>query len=127
MLRTASAWPAGSAIPIRFTNRTGRQRSYNAHFEGVLNWVKRRYSETGSQAIKEELEQYMSSTPCAACRGLRLKPESLAVTVGDLNISQATAFSIEKAIGWIQSLDLTEREEAIANRVLKEIGTRLAS
>jgi excinuclease ABC subunit A len=112
-------------IPIRFTNRTGRTRSYNAHYEGILNWVKRRYSETGSAGIKEELEQYMSSTPCAACRGYRLKPESLAITIGERNISQVTAFSIEDALRWQESLDLTEREETIARRILKEIGTRL--
>src|SRR5207248_1210770 len=116
---------SSTPIPISFTNRTGRRRSYNAHYEGVLNWLKRRYGETGSQSIKEELEQYMASTPCEACRGMRLKPESLAVLIGDRNISEVTAHSIETALGWIQTLDLTEREETIARRILKEIGTRL--
>jgi excinuclease ABC subunit A len=111
-------------IPITYT-RNGRQRSYNAHYEGVLNWLKRRYGETGSQSIKEELEQYMASTPCEACRGLRLKPESLAVTIGGRNISQVTAYSIEGAIRWQEALDLTEREQTIAHQILKEIGTRL--
>jgi excinuclease ABC subunit A len=116
----------GSSRPIPITYvRNGRQRSYNAHYQGVLNWLKRRYSETGSAGIKEELEQYMAATPCEACRGQRLKPESLAVTVGDLNISQVTAFSIERALGWLQELTLSERDQTIAHRVLKEIGTRL--
>src|SRR5262249_31018890 len=88
-------------IPLNYTNRFGRKRSYQAHFEGVLHWLKRRYGETSSQMIKEELEQYMASRPCDACKGMRLKPESLAVTVGELNISQLTAFSIERAAGWL--------------------------
>jgi excinuclease ABC subunit A len=111
-------------IPIHFA-RNGRERSYNAHFEGVLNWLKRRYGETGSQGIKEELEQYMSTTPCAACKGQRLKPESLAVTIGERNISVVTSFSIEEAIGWLKGLELTEREQTIARQILKEIGARL--
>jgi excinuclease ABC subunit A len=112
-------------VPLNYTNRFGRKRSYQAHFEGVLHWLKRRYSETSSQMIKEELEQYMASRPCEACRGMRLKPESLAVTIGELNVSQVTAFSIERAAAWMDMLELTPRETQIGERILKEIRTRL--
>ena len=73
--------------------------------------MKRRYSETGSQGIKEELEQYMSSTPCAACHGYRLKPESLAVTDRRAEHLQVTAYSIEERLRWQETLELTEREQ----------------
>jgi excinuclease ABC subunit A len=116
---------ADRPIPITYVNRHGRRRSYDAHFEGVIHWLKRRYAETGSQGIKEDLERYMSSKPCAVCKGFRLKKESLAVTVGELNISQVTSKSIEQAQKFLGSLLLTEREAAIALRILKEIRTRL--
>jgi excinuclease ABC subunit A len=116
---------ADRPIPITYVNRDGRRRSYDARFEGVMHWLKRRYAETGSQGIKEDLEQYMSSRPCAGCGGHRLKKESLAVKVGGLNISQVTALSIDDADRFLSDLELTERERVIASRVLKEIRTRL--
>src|SRR5262249_3374165 len=101
---------ASKPIPITYVNRQGRKRSYDAHFEGVIPWLKRRYNETGSQGIKDDLEQYMTSRPCATCKGFRLKKESLAVTVADLNISQVTAFSIGRADRFFSELTITERE-----------------
>jgi excinuclease ABC subunit A len=116
---------AKQPVPLNYTNRFGRTRSYQAHFEGVLHWLKRRFAETSSQMIKDELEQYMASRPCEACRGMRLKPESLAVTVGELNISRLTSYSIERALGWVESVELTPRERKIGEQILKEIRTRL--
>jgi excinuclease ABC subunit A len=112
-------------IPITYVNRDGRRRSYDARFEGVMHWLKRRYSETGSQGIKEDLEQYQSSRPCPTCGGQRLKKESLAVKVSGWNISQVTALSIDGADRFLAGLELTERERVIASRILKEIRTRL--
>jgi excinuclease ABC subunit A len=116
---------ASKPIPITYVNRQGRRRSYDAHFEGVIPWLKRRYGETSSQGIKDDLERYMTSRPCATCKGFRLKKESLAVTVNNLNISQVTAFSIGQSDRFFSELVLTEREQAIAHQILKEIRTRL--
>jgi excinuclease ABC subunit A len=112
-------------VPVTYTNHHGRKRSYQAQFEGVIGMLQRRHTETGSQMIREDLERYMSTRPCPACAGGRLKPESLAVTLGGLHISAVTAHSVGKAIVFLDSLTLTDREEAIARRILKEIRTRL--
>jgi excinuclease ABC subunit A len=112
-------------IPVTYTNHHGRRRSYNAQFEGVIGMLQRRHSETGSQNVKEDLERYMSTKPCEACKGARLKPESLAVTVGDLNISQFTRFSIATALAFVDGLELSERERTIGRQIFKEIRTRL--
>jgi excinuclease ABC subunit A len=112
-------------IPVTYTNHHGRRRSYHAQFEGVLGMLRRRHAETGSQLVRDDLERYMSTRPCAACRGARLKPESLAVTIGGRSISQVTALSIGAARAFLESLSLTSREESIARRILKEISTRL--
>jgi len=113
------------AIPVTYTNHHGRMRSYSAQFEGVIGMLQRRHTETGSQLVKEDLERYMSTRPCEACKGARLKPESLAVTVGDQNISQVTALSIGKALRFLNGLELTSREQTIGRQILKEIQTRL--
>ncbi len=112
-------------IPVTYTNPHGRRRSYNAQFEGVIGMLQRRYTETSSQMMKEDLERYQSTHPCGACKGARLKPESLSVTIGDRHISHITALSIQKALQWIGSLELSEREQVIGRQILKEIGTRL--
>ncbi|MBI3947885.1 MAG: excinuclease ABC subunit A, partial [Armatimonadetes bacterium] len=112
-------------IPVVYTNRWGRTRHYETRFEGVISILQRRLRETASDYIKQELEKYQSTRPCPECRGSRLKPESLAVTVGGRNIAAATALSVAQALAFFQDLDLTEREHQIADRVLKEIRTRL--
>jgi excinuclease ABC subunit A len=112
-------------IPVTYTNHHGRVRSYSAQFEGVIGMLQRRHTETGSQLVKEDLERYMSTRPCEACKGARLKPESLAVTVGERNISQVTALSIGKALRFLDGLQLTAREQTIGRQILKEIQTRL--
>jgi excinuclease ABC subunit A len=112
-------------VPVTYTNHHGRVRSYSAQFEGIIGMLQRRHTETGSQMIKEDLERYMSTRPCEACGGARLKPESLAVTVGERNISQVTALSIEKALAFLDSLELSDREQTIGRQIFKEIHTRL--
>ena len=113
------------SVTVRFRNRYGRTRSFSAHFAGVVNILDRRYKETSSQMVKEEVSKYMTAMPCEACGGMRLKPESLAVTINDLNISEVSRFSVSDALDWFDKLALTEREQAIAHQVVKEIKTRL--
>src|SRR5262249_44725735 len=92
---------SSSPLPINYTNRYGRKRSYNAHFEGILEMLRRRYRETSSQNTKEDLERYMATRPCPACKGARLKPEMLAVTVGEIHISDFTRQSIAGALRFL--------------------------
>jgi excinuclease ABC subunit A len=112
-------------IRFGYKNQYGHSRWYEAPFEGVIANLQRRYQETQSDFLKAELERYMSDKPCPACKGRRLKPESLAVTVADNNIAEVCALSISNAIGFFDHLELTEREQLIARGVLKEIRERL--
>ncbi len=98
---------------------------YMAHFEGVVTNMERRYAQTTSDWAKRELEQYMREVPCPSCHGHRLKPESLAVTVGGLNIVQLTDLSVTESLAFFENLQLSKRETLIAGRVLKEIKERL--
>ncbi|HET9781831.1 MAG TPA: excinuclease ABC subunit UvrA, partial [Candidatus Dormibacteraeota bacterium] len=112
-------------IRFGYKNQYGHSRWYEAPFEGVIANLQRRYEETQSEYLKAELERYMSDKPCPACKGRRLKPESLAVTVADRNISEVTELSVSAAIAFVDKLDLTEREQLIARGILKEIRERL--
>ena len=112
-------------IRFGYKNQYGHSRWYEAPFEGVIANLQRRYEETQSDFLKAELERYMSDKPCPACRGRRLKPESLAVTVANHNIAEVCALSISNAISFFDQLDLNEREQLIARGVLKEIRERL--
>ncbi len=112
-------------IRFGYKNQYGHSRWYEAAFEGVIANLQRRYQETQSDFLKAELERYMSDKPCPACKGRRLKPESLAVTVAGNNIAEVCALSVSAAISFFHSLDLTEREQLIARGVLKEIRERL--
>ena len=112
-------------IRVHTTNRHGRETSYNASFEGALPYVRRRFAEAESDNSRERFAGYMRETPCDACRGARLKPSSLAVTVGGRNIAQVAAMSIGETHTFMRELVLTEREAAIAERVVKEINERL--
>ncbi len=98
---------------------------YMAYFEGVIPNLQRRYDQTSSEWMKRELEQYMREVPCPDCKGDRLKPETLSVTVGGLNIVSLTNLSVSDALEFIENLELTKREQLIAGRVLKEIKERL--
>jgi len=112
-------------MKFRYENRYGRVRNWTRTFEGVLSNLERRYRESSSDAARRDLEQYMTALPCAQCEGKRLRPESLAVTVGGLSISQLCAFSVRDAHRFIEELNLTERERLIARQVIKEILARL--
>ncbi|MCQ2404656.1 MAG: excinuclease ABC subunit UvrA [Clostridia bacterium] len=98
---------------------------YMAPFEGIVNNLERRYKETKSDWMREELESYMQQMPCPDCHGDRLKPESLAVTVGGLNIMEFTRLSVTEALDFLDNLKLTEREHAIGDGILKEVRERL--
>ena len=114
-------------IYIRYRNRYGRMRSYYTTFEGVMPNLERRHDETDSDHARSRIEQYMREVPCRTCKGARLRPESLAVTVGDLNIAQLTSLSVVKTVEFLDHLEaeLSERERMIAERLLKEIRARL--
>ena len=114
----------GEKIKLRRESEYG-SGTYSAPFEGIINNLERRFRETSSSWIKEEIETYMSAVPCDACHGQRLSPESLAVTVGGINISAFCDKSVTEALEFIQSLELTQREQLIAAPILKEIKSRL--
>ncbi|TMK19467.1 MAG: excinuclease ABC subunit UvrA [Actinobacteria bacterium] len=113
------------SIYVKYKNRYGRQRAYWTTFEGILPNIERRYRETESDAAREKLEQFMREIPCRACRGQRLRPETLAVTIGDRNIADVTDLSIRDALAFTGDMGLSEREEMIAARLVKEIRARL--
>ncbi|MHB1599367.1 MAG: excinuclease ABC subunit UvrA [Acidimicrobiales bacterium] len=112
-------------VHIRYRNRYGTTRSYDTTFEGAVPWLERRHSEAGSDFQREQVEGYMREVPCAACDGTRLKPESLAVTVDGRNIAELSAEPIGRAAEMLAALSLSERDELIAERILKEIRARL--
>ena len=112
-------------IKVSHTNRHGRTTTYNASFEGALPYVRRRFTEAESDNSRERFAGYMREVPCEACHGARLKPTSLAVTINDLNIAEVAGLSIAKAQEFMRGLTLSEREAAIAQRVVKEINERL--
>jgi excinuclease ABC subunit A len=117
---------AGSRrVHIRYRNRYGTQRSYDTTYEGVVPWLQRRHSDAESDFQREQVEGYMREVPCPACGGARLKPESLAVTIGGRNIAELSMLSIRTSHELLGTLELTSREEMIAARVLKEIRSRL--
>ena len=105
--------------------RHGGSGTYEHSFEGVIPNLQRRYKESWSQAMKEEIEECMSPIPCAACKGDRLKKEVLAVTVGGVNIADATKRSVAESLDYLDRLELSERDHMIADRILKEIRERL--
>jgi excinuclease ABC subunit A len=110
---------------VTYKNRFGRRRTYTVRFPGMLTSLERRYETTDSENTRERVEELMAMQPCPACRGARLRPESLAVTVGGLNIAEFTGFSARAALEWVGKLELTETERAIAHLVLREVAERL--
>ena len=117
--------PKDETVRIRYVSHSGYSRSYDAGFEGVVNNLERRYRETESDWVKQEIERLMMQKPCPACNGGRLKPEYLAVTVDGMNIMDLCRHSVVAALGRIERLQLSERETLIARQVLKEIRERL--
>ncbi len=110
---------------ITYRNRFGRRRTYTVRFDGMLHSLQRRYENTDSENTRERVETLMALQPCSACDGARLRPESLAVTVGGLNIYEYTQLSARAAFEWIDALELTETERTIARLVVREIAERL--
>ncbi len=115
----------GERVYVQYRNRMGRRRSYMLNFEGIVPSLQRRYRETDSSQQRERIEEYMSFRPCPACAGARLKPEVLAVTVGSLNIHEFTKMSVTRSLEFLDELDLTEVEQLIGARIVKEIRERL--
>ena len=114
----------GETLELHYDQPRGKGVLKQA-FEGICNNIERRYKETQSDASRKELEELMSECPCPDCQGRRLRKESLAVTVGEKNIYEFTTLSVEDALAWMDGLTLTEQQMLIADRILKEIRSRL--
>ena len=116
---------AEDQVHVRYRNKYGRERSYYAGFEGVVQWIERRHSDTESEWSRDKYEGYMRDVPCPACGGARLKPEVLAVTLGGRSIAEVCGLSVGECAEFLGSLLLNDRQRMIAERVLKEINARL--
>ena len=112
-------------VKVKFRNRWGRERSYTTGFEGALTYIQRKKEETESQLVVDRMDSYMREVPCSACQGARLRPEVLAVTIGDLSIAQLSDLSIRDAKDFLDGVTLEERSSAIAAPILTEIQARL--
>ena len=110
---------------ITYKNRYGRRRTYRARFEGIGAGLERRYANTDSENARERIESLMALQPCPACGGARLRPESLSIRVGGLSIHEFTVLSARAALKWIDELELTETEQAIAKLIVREVSERL--
>lgn len=120
----------GKEIPIKYKSARGHEFTFARDFEGVVGNLERRYRETNSEYIREHITEFMSDKPCPTCKGKRLRPEALAVTVGAANIIEVTAWPILRTLDWVNDLTgkasvLTRRQQAVAERVIKEIKSRL--
>ena len=120
----------GKEIPIKYKSAKGHEFTFARDFEGVVGNLERRYRETNSEYIRERISEYMSDKPCPTCKGQRLRPEAIAVTVGGVNIIEVTGWPIVRTLNWISEINgkkspLTKRQKAIAERVIKEIKSRL--
>ena len=115
----------GDKLYVQYRNRMGRRRSYTMAFEGIVASLERRYKETDSAQQRERIEEYMSFRPCPTCKGARLKPEVLAVTIGGESINEFTQMSVTRALAFLDELGLTPTEELIGHRIVKEIRERL--
>ncbi|WP_416903270.1 excinuclease ABC subunit UvrA [Micromonospora echinospora] len=116
---------SGDQVHVRYRNKYGRERSYYTGFEGVVQWIERRHSDTESEWSREKYEGYMRDVPCAACGGARLKPEVLAVTLAGKSIAEVCNLSVGECAELLAGIELTDRQKMIAERVLKEINARL--
>ena len=114
----------GKSVKVFYKGQRG-EGVYDIAFEGLIKNVERRYRETGSETVKAEYETFMNITPCSACNGQRLKPGALAVTVGDKNIAELTALSIDRLQQFLDDLELTQTQMMIGGQILKEIKARI--
>jgi excinuclease ABC subunit A len=112
-------------IKVTIRNRHGRERTYSTHYEGIIPFLQRRHTDSDSDWVREQIELYMREVPCQDCGGARLKPASLAVTIGETNIATVSSMSIGDAVKFLDSVELSQRELMIAERVVKEISARL--
>ena len=112
-------------VHVKYKNRYGRVRNYSSGFEGVIPFINRKHDETDSDYSRSKYESYMRETPCNVCKGARLKPEVLAVTVGDKSIAEICELSIADCATFLKSISLSSREAQIAERVMKEVNARL--
>ena len=115
----------GELVDFWWVDDSGKRHNYKKAFEGVLNNLERRHRESESEQVREELEKYMDIMPCPSCAGARLKKEALFVRVGGQNIQQVTSLSIKDSLTFFNTVALSEKEEDIARRILKEIRERL--
>ncbi|MFM7526524.1 MAG: excinuclease ABC subunit UvrA [Actinomycetota bacterium] len=115
----------GDNVIVKYRNRYGRVREYSTTFEGVIPWLKRRHESAESDYQREQYESYMREKPCSACKGARLKPESLAVKLNDKSIAEVCEMSIGESAKFLSGLSLNKREKIIAERITKEINARL--
>ncbi len=123
----------GRKVKVRYTNTNGNAREYMTSFEGVLNNLQRRYRETDSDYIREQIESFMAQVPCSTCEGKRLRPEALAVTVAESSIFDATLLPVSQLVGWVADLRghngtpalLNDRDQQIGYQILKEIEARV--
>ena len=114
----------GERLVVNY-KKDGREVKYNYIFEGIINELRRRYMETGSDFIKEEIENYMSDNPCPKCKGARLKPEALSVKVDGKNINELCSLSVKEELEFIETLHLSEKNKIISDQIVKEISARL--
>jgi len=112
-------------VHVKYKNRYGRVRNYSSGFEGVIPFIHRKHDETDSDYSREKYESYMRQIPCNVCKGARLKPEVLSVTVGDKSIAEICELSIADCAAFLKSISLNAREAQIAERVMKEVHARL--
>jgi excinuclease ABC subunit A len=112
-------------VHLKYRNRYGRQRSFHTLYEGIVPWLQRRHSEAESDFLRDNLEGFLREVPCPECGGARLRPESLAVTVGGYSIFSLCSLSIGKAVDVVASLDLSDRDHLIADRVFREVRERM--
>ena len=120
----------GEEVSVHVQGKNGRHTTYNMAFEGIIPNLMRRYRETNSEYIRNKITEYMSDRPCPTCKGTRLRPEAMAVTVDDINIVEATTWPVNRSLEWAERLagsdsPFTARQKAIAERILKEIRSRL--
>jgi excinuclease ABC subunit A len=123
--RTALLRGYGKQVHVRYKNRYGRERSYYTNFEGAIPYIERRHAEAESDSSRERYAGFMREVPCPACRGARLKPVSLAVTVDGKSIAEFCALPIGELAKRLLTLELSERDQQIAGRILKEVNSRL--
>ena len=114
-----------SKFKFLYENLQGEVKEHNTTFDGILNVLRRRYREAFSDTMRQDLEEFMTSTPCAACHGSRLKPEALAILIGGKNICEVTALTVRDCLQFFKKLELTPKQQIIAHQVLKEIMARL--